>query len=485
MNYPVWDLPVLGAGLVVAIIAVFHVLVSHFAIGGGAFLFLAEWWARRLHQSGRLEDGERVRDFLHRYATFFLVFTTVFGAMTGVGIWFAIALASPEGTSLLIHQFVFAWATEWVVFLAELSLLYLYYYGWKHNPQKDQVFLAGAYFGVSWFSLFIINGILSFMLTPGGWTLENRDLTAGFFNPSFWPSLILRTVTMFLIGGLGGLLIAGRLESEDPLKPRVVRFSASFVIPAAILVPLLFAWYWSTLPENTVKMVQDGVAGLGGGRLTAITRHLILAGVAGAAVMAGVLIAVFRPRVVTTGVAVALMVIVQMGLMGAEFFREMARKPYVLHGTLYSNSLWRKDVDAGAPVLQAPFLGRARWHPGVEPLSREHGEWVFRLQCASCHTREGYRGILSRTASWTPEFAFRWFQTMHEQGVMPPFQGSAEDRAALAAYLLDLHGKTLDGRDVLEAARKAEAEKAPPPAPPPANPPQAAADTDQPREAQP
>ncbi len=469
MNYPVWDVPWLGAGLVVAIVAVFHVFVSHFAIGGGAFLFAAEWWAGRLIRAGCPSDGERVREFLNRYATFFLVFTTVFGAMTGVGIWFAIGLASPEGTSLLIHEFVFAWATEWVVFVAELTLLYLYYYGWKRNPHRDQVFLAGAYFFVSWFSLFIINGILSFMLTPGGWTLENRDLAAGFFNPSFWPSLVLRTVTMFLIGGLGGILIAGRLTPEDPLKPRVVRFSAAFVVPAAFLVPFLFAWYWTTLPESTVKMVHEGVAGLGGGRLTAITRHLVLAGAAGSAVMAGVLVAVFRPRAVTTGAALAMMLVVQMGLMGAEFFREMARKPYVIHGTLYSNSLWRKDVEAGPSVLKTPFLERARWHLAVKPASAEHGEWVLRLQCTSCHTREGYRDLKSRTAAWTPEFAFKWFETMHEQGVMPPFQGSDDDRAALAAALLNLHGRAFDGRDVLRAVADATRKVAPaPPAAPPA-----------------
>lgn len=449
MNYPVWDIPLLGAGWVVAIIAIFHVLVSHFAIGGGAFLWAAEWWAARLTAAGH-SGGERIRGFLHRYATFFLVFTTVFGAVTGVGIWFAIGLASPEATSLLIHQFVFAWATEWVVFVAELTILYLYYYGWKRNSRREQLFLAGAYAVVSWFSLFIINGILSFMLTPGGWTLENRDLAAGFFNPSFWPSLVLRTVVMVLLGGLGGILVAGRLGPEDALKPAVVRFSAVFVVPAALLVPFLFAWYWSALPDSAVKMVQQGAAGLGGGRLTAITRHLVLAGAAGSAVMIGVLVAAWRPRAVTAGVGVALLVIVQMGLMGAEFFREMARKPYVVHGTLYSNSLWKKD--AVPPALKAPFLAKARWHPAVEPLSPAHGEWVFRLQCVSCHTREGYRDIRSRTASWTPEFAFRWFETMHEQGVMPPFQGSDEDRAALAAYLLSLHGKALHGRDVLRAA---------------------------------
>ncbi len=118
MNYPVWDVPFIGSGLVVAIIAIIHVLISHLAIGGGAFIYVAEYW------SDRQKNGQAIRDWLHKYATYFLVYTTVFGAVTGVGIWFAIQLANPEGTSLLIHQFVFAWAIEWVLFLGELSILH-------------------------------------------------------------------------------------------------------------------------------------------------------------------------------------------------------------------------------------------------------------------------------------------------------------------------------------------------------------------------
>ena len=147
MNYPVWDVPLLGSGLVVAIIAIIHVLISHLAIGGGALLFVAELW------SDRQPDGSKIRAWLHKYATYFLVYTTVFGAVTGVGIWFAIQLASPEGTSLLIHQFVFAWAAEFTMFLGELTTLYLYYYGWKVNSRRMQVFLAGAYFVIAWLSL--------------------------------------------------------------------------------------------------------------------------------------------------------------------------------------------------------------------------------------------------------------------------------------------------------------------------------------------
>ena len=39
MNYPVWDIP--ASGLLIAVIAILHVFVSHFAVGGGLFLVLA------------------------------------------------------------------------------------------------------------------------------------------------------------------------------------------------------------------------------------------------------------------------------------------------------------------------------------------------------------------------------------------------------------------------------------------------------------
>ena len=36
MNYPVWDVA-FGAGLLIAVVAILHVFVSHFAVGGGLF----------------------------------------------------------------------------------------------------------------------------------------------------------------------------------------------------------------------------------------------------------------------------------------------------------------------------------------------------------------------------------------------------------------------------------------------------------------
>lgn len=450
MNYPVWDIPFLGNGLIVAIIAIIHILISHLAIGGGAFLFAAELW------SNRQPNGGKIREWLHDYATYFLVYTTVFGAVTGVGIWFAIQLASAEATSLLIHQFVFAWATEWVMFLAELTVLYLYYYGWRKNSRSMQTFLAGAYFVISWFSLFIINGILTFMLTRGGWSLANPDIFAGFFNPGFLPSLLIRSLFMFLLGGLFGLIIASRV-SEDDFREKIINFSVKWVIPAAIFIPFLLLWYWSTLPENTVMLVKEGIRGIGGGRLEAITRYFWLAITSGVLIVIGTAIVAIRPKVISTAGMIGLFMIAQFGVMGAEFFREMARKPYVIYDVLYSNSLWKQN-SLNTDYMKTPYLEKAAWKPGIEPLSREHGEWLFRLQCANCHTRNGYRSIDSRTESWSGEFGYRWFLTMHESGVMPPFQGDDYDRAALSAYLVSLNGGFITADEILE---KAEPEKPP------------------------
>lgn len=452
MNYPVWNLPGLGGSLVVAIIAVIHVLIAHLAIGGGAFLAVAEIW------SDRVGDGERVRRWLRKFATFFLIYTTVFGAITGVGIWFSIQLASPEATSLLIHQYVFAWATEWVTFIGELTVLYLYYYGWKTNSRRTQKLLAVAYFVIAWLSLFIINGILTFMLTPGDWTLENMDVAAGFFNPGYFPSLFIRTLTMFLLAGLAGIMVATRIKDDDAFKERIIRFCFKWVIPAAVLVPVLAVWYWTTLPESSLKIFAAGKVGVAGGRLEAMARYFWLAVTSGALIVLGALVMAAKPKAVHTAAAIALFLVAQLGFMGAEFFREMARKPFVIKDVLYSNALWKHQAD-DEDLMRASYLGRARWDPATEEMSTEGGEWIYRLQCATCHTLDGYRELNQRTEQWTPQFGVRFLEKLEEQGVMPPFQGTLEDRAMLTSYLMSLHGEKITPGEVLEAYRIDEEKK--------------------------
>lgn len=88
MNYPVWYLPTIGGGTLIALIAIGHVFISHFAVGGGLLLTLSEHLARKRNDANLLS-------FTKQFARLFVLLTLVYGSLTGVGIWFVISLVQP------------------------------------------------------------------------------------------------------------------------------------------------------------------------------------------------------------------------------------------------------------------------------------------------------------------------------------------------------------------------------------------------------
>ena len=64
MNYPFWDIPYLGSGWVIGIIAIFHVMISQFAVGGGLYLPLAERKALRMADEESRRLAERACELL-------------------------------------------------------------------------------------------------------------------------------------------------------------------------------------------------------------------------------------------------------------------------------------------------------------------------------------------------------------------------------------------------------------------------------------
>jgi len=89
LNYPVWYLPGVGGGLLIASIAIIHVFISHFAVGGGLYLVFAE-------RKGLREKSRAILDFTRSHAKFFLLMTVVAGGVTGVAIWFIIGTTPRE-----------------------------------------------------------------------------------------------------------------------------------------------------------------------------------------------------------------------------------------------------------------------------------------------------------------------------------------------------------------------------------------------------
>ncbi|MEZ5072216.1 MAG: hypothetical protein R2751_14960 [Bacteroidales bacterium] len=85
-------------------------------------------------------------EYTRRHTWFFLLLTMIFGGISGVGIWFIIALVNPAATSSLIHTFVFGWAIEWVFFIEEIVALLIYHYRFGKMDERSHRILGWLYF---------------------------------------------------------------------------------------------------------------------------------------------------------------------------------------------------------------------------------------------------------------------------------------------------------------------------------------------------
>lgn len=418
MNYPIWQLGMPG-GLLIAIVAVTHVFVSHFAVGGGAFLVMTE---SRAYAKG---DDELLA-YVRRHSKFFALLTLVFGAISGVGIWFTIGLVSPEATSSLIHTFVWAWATEWVFFFVEIAAALIYAYQWDRLDRSTHMAIGWIYFVAAWMSLFIINGIITFQLTPGRW-LQTHNFWDGIFNPTYWPSLFFRTAVSILLAGVFGL-ITGSKESSA-VRERVYRWAGQWMVAGAIFLPACAWWYYSRFPDFARAYL--------GGTLPA-AQHPVRMGILSAVLLLilGFVFALWKPRAMTKPM-IAFLVIMAFSLMASgEYLREFVRKPWVVNGVIYANGLRVTDI---ARFQQQGYAKEAKFTSTDNPNSLAYGRDLFVAQCGSCHTEHGYRSMSTRVKGWDATFASNMLAHLQMlRGTMPPFAGNEADRAALGKYLASL-----------------------------------------------
>lgn len=429
MNFPVWDVRI-GAGLLMALVAVLHVFVSHFAVGGGLFLVLTEQRARR-------KNDEALLSWLKRHTKFFVLVTVVFGVVSGVGIWFTIGLISPMATSNLIHAYVWGWAIEWVFFFVEITAALLYLYGWDRLEPRLHEWYGWIYFIAAFASMVVINGIISFMLTSGSW-VKNHQFWKGFFNPTYFPSLAFRFAIALALAGIYALMTASVQKDRD-LKARIVRWSARWIVPSLAVLPLFGWWYIRRIPPDVWASARGPMPT---GTLFASFALVLLA-----ATFALALVTLVRPARMHLAFSL-LIALVALGAMGSfEFVRESIRKPFVIANYLYANSLYSAPIpgDGGFSVDEvndAGVLQTAKWvdNRALTPTDQVAvGHEIFRVECQGCHTADAYRGMKhflilrqwdhSKVAAMLGDLEF-----MHN-GVMPPFAGTDAERAALAAYV--------------------------------------------------
>ena len=435
MNFPVWELE-LGGGLLIAVVAILHVYVSHFAIGGGLFLVVTEHYAYR-------RDDRHLKDYLMLHSKFFALVSLVFGAVSGVGIWFSIGLVSPAATNALIRLFVWGWATEWVFFFVEIAAAIIYYTTWDRVSRKVHLAVGWIYFIAAFLSLVVINGIVSFMLTPGAWA-QTGSFWDAFLNPTYWPSLATRTAFCIGLAGVYALL-TGVFIKHKATRARIVRYAALWAfVGTMVAIPALF-WYHGLLPAGSAEFFAGGMpkAALAG-------RVLIWGGLAFAVVL---LVPIIFPKNFGFGSAVTF-ALVALTLFGAsEWVREAVRKPYVIYGYMYGNGM--RVAEAEAVKAQGGILANARWVENKTPEPNVAvGQEVFRVACRSCHTIDGYRGLRGRLMGLDEEFVYEMIGRLeYARGAMPPFPGVDIERRALAKYLVSEAGaqwSMISGEEVFD-----------------------------------
>lgn len=452
MDFPIFHLDFMGDRLLIAIIAVIHVLINHgLAVG---FIPLVTWleykgFKKAIHSEITDPDWDRLA---YRLMTVAFIITTTVGAMTGVGIWFAASLVNPASIGSLIRVFYGAWFTEWIVFVTEVILILIYYLSWKKSLKsveaKSRHIMFGTYLSIaSWVTMSIIVSILGFMMDTGSW-VENKTFIAGFSNPIYLPQLVFRTPLAALMAGTIALFLTVLFTKKDS----EIRILAGKSIGKWIIVSAFFAglgayWYYNRIPHLMIGNIQIAVGTMDFQSWYDLLVWFIIGAVTVSMLIA--LITVLRPRFRTPKIIYFIPVLAVLGFAGIfERIREFIRKPYVIGNYMYSNTLRVEDY----PLFKRDgLLTYATYSPVSEVTGNNKlvaGEQIFLLACSRCHTTNGINSLVEKFEAM---YNFKNHEPLDAAAMkayiahienaryfMPPFPGNEKELDALVDYIRQL-----------------------------------------------
>jgi mono/diheme cytochrome c family protein len=312
-----------------------------------------------------------------------ILVSTVFGAISGVGIWVVAGLVSPGAISALIHTFVWGWAIEWVFFIVEIVAALVYYATWDRVSKGAHLLVGWLYFISAYLSLVIINGIVTFMLTPGRW-LETNAFWDGFFNPTYWPSLVLRTGICLMMAA--AFMIFPSMRVSPAHRARLARYLGWWMVAGALIAYGGYRWWEAMLPDSALELFRGASPVLA---TLAETRHFSLWCLTAALVLSLVTL-VLSPRLARVLPAILIAVTAFSFFGGYERLREGIRKPFLIHSFMFSNGLRVADIEA---INDGGIAAHSGWVKAGSSEAVELGRRVFLAECTSCHTLDGYQGI--------------------------------------------------------------------------------------------
>jgi len=442
MDFPVFHLDGMGNRMLIATIAVLHLVINHaLAVGAIPLITSMEWYGYRTGDA-------RWDDLAHRVLNVCFIITTTVGALTGVGIWLSVSLVNPSAIASLIRVFFWAWFAEWLVFVTEVCLILAYYLLWDKWGRTNKVRhirLGMALSLFSWITMSLIVAILGFMMDPGAWQV-GASLSTAIFNPIYLPQLAFRTTLAMVEAGLFCWMLTSITVPEGEFRQSVVRYVSRWTLCWS---PLLFfgaVWYRSVVPESMATNLPVAIGTQQGadwyGTLLWLTVFAVVV------IFGTAIVGLRRPNALTSP-ALAIPFLLSVALMGQfERVREFIRKPYVIAGYMFANGIREHDV---ALLQRDGILKHAAYCSTREVFPRNRlaaGQDVFRLACTRCHTTGGMNGIVAKferlngDKPWNAGQMADFIENMHgARPYMPPFPGNRTELDALMAYVVSLRAK--------------------------------------------
>ena len=424
--YPINSMEPAMKGLVIGALGIFHVFTAQFAIGGGMLGCYFQWLGR---------DGRRphLRVFIDNYFKTLVLISFVIGAVTGVAMWFTSIQVGARTIGMMVDYFHWIWAIEWTFFCLEVVAGYAFYRYGPRLTDRARLALLTLYTLAAWASLFWINGILSWQLTPGAW-LESKNVWDGFFNPTFWPSLVFRTITSMTVAALIACVLVNLIRDLDrERRAELIQQASHFLIPLLLLPPVAL-WYFLAIPEQGRQWVSGGSV--------AMTMFATLAAGCTAMIAAYALFGLVYKKAYVSGFTAALLcTLAFLASAGGEFVREGVRKPFTISRVLYSNSILPEQVAEfrkTGSVTNDPYPLRDGVRYANEQL--QLGAKVFRFQCDACHTVRGTNGLVHLAGTWSEtQKRMNIAQLQRTKSFMPPFAGTPEELEAIVQWITWQH----------------------------------------------
>jgi mono/diheme cytochrome c family protein len=446
MDFPLFHLDFMGNRMLVAVIAVLHVIINHaLAVGFIPLVTILEFTG---YQKGKAnpEKGKVWDETARKLMFIAFIITTTVGALTGVGIWFAASLANPASLGSLIRVFYFAWFSEWIIFVLEVVFIMIYYLTWKKSNEspnnKRKHILFGAWLSIfSWLTMAIIVGILAFMMDPGSW-VEKKSLFSGFLNPLYLPQLVFRTPVAMMMAGTVALMISAYILKRNNIYKAGIQKYISFWIllwmPVAAAGAFLYYWHIPRMMVGNLPVAlgtqqfQDWYGSL-------VTVMILVTSIGFAVGIIGTL----SPKNIPRHLLVIPVLASFLFLGTFERLREFIRKPYVIGEYMYANGILAEEY----PLYQQTGLLKHAPYFAVTEITEENkiaaGEAVFTIACSRCHTTHGISSVVRKFERMygkenplNEEAMKVYMKNMYNvRHYMPPFPGNDAELEALASYI--------------------------------------------------